>query len=366
MDTGTKISGFAHLGLIGAALFGGLFQGAPPTFEVRDVTVVSSEQFAALIAAQRPPDTAVVPDAPTAPEPDSQTPTIATPTPEPEIVQDPPQSTAAPEPEAVPDTLPEPLPPETEATDTAPTIQPPDPVDTPLPPAAVASPEPRPVERVAPRPVAAPPEATRPDDIARPDTSSDNGAEAPKPQEDATAPPEATDRITPDANTHVSRLAPAASVRPPKRRPAAPARPSATETPSTQDAVNAALTEALGGSDGDTAAPAVSGPPLTDGEKSDLVVAVSRCWNVGSLSSAALETTVVVGVQMTEQGQPVTSSIRLLSHSGGSDQSADQAFQAARRAIIRCGAKGYDLPVEKYGQWRDIEMTFNPERMRIR
>jgi hypothetical protein len=24
------------------------------------------------------------------------------------------------------------------------------------------------------------------------------------------------------------------------------------------------------------------------------------------------------------------------------------------------------LPVEKYDHWRDIEMTFNPERMRIK
>jgi hypothetical protein len=42
------------------------------------------------------------------------------------------------------------------------------------------------------------------------------------------------------------------------------------------------------------------------------------------------------------------------------------AFDAARRAIIRCGAKGFDLPAEKYAQWREVEMTFNPESMRIR
>ena len=41
-------------------------------------------------------------------------------------------------------------------------------------------------------------------------------------------------------------------------------------------------------------------------------------------------------------------------------------IEAARRAIIRCGADGYKLPPEKYDQWRDIEMTFNPEKMRIK
>ena len=45
---------------------------------------------------------------------------------------------------------------------------------------------------------------------------------------------------------------------------------------------------------------------------------------------------------------------------------AQQAFEAARRAIIRCGVSGFDLPAEKYDQWQEIEMTFNPEQMRIK
>ena len=119
----------------------------------------------------------------------------------------------------------------------------------------------------------------------------------------------------------------------------------------------------------DAPAPAAaepSGPPLSAGEKESLRVAVSSCWNVGSLSTEALRTTVVVSVAMNQDGTPITGSITLESSSGGSDGAARQAFEAARRAIIRCGASGYALPAEKYGQWRDIEMTFNPERMRIK
>jgi hypothetical protein len=122
-----------------------------------------------------------------------------------------------------------------------------------------------------------------------------------------------------------------------------------------------ALAEALGGA---TQAPA--GPPLSAGEKEAMRVAVSQCWNVGSLSSAAMATTVVVAVDMGQDGMPDTNSIRLLSSSGGDDSSARQAFEAARRAIIRCARGGYALPAEKYAHWREIEMTFNPERMRIR
>ena len=42
------------------------------------------------------------------------------------------------------------------------------------------------------------------------------------------------------------------------------------------------------------------------------------------------------------------------------------AFEAARRAVLRCQRGGFDLPIEKYDHWRDIEMTFNPEKMRRR
>ena len=93
---------------------------------------------------------------------------------------------------------------------------------------------------------------------------------------------------------------------------------------------------------------------------------MSSCWNVGSLSTEALRTTVVVAVTMAQDGRPDTNSIRMLSSSGGDGASARQAFEAARRAIIRCAGDGYDLPAEKYSHWREIEMTFNPAQMRLR
>jgi hypothetical protein len=105
---------------------------------------------------------------------------------------------------------------------------------------------------------------------------------------------------------------------------------------------------------------------LTAGEKETLRVAVSSCWNVGSLSSEALQTTVVVSVAMNKDGTPIAGSISMESSSGGATAAARQAYEAARRAIIRCGARGYDLPAEKFGQWQNIEMTFNPERMRVK
>ena len=109
-----------------------------------------------------------------------------------------------------------------------------------------------------------------------------------------------------------------------------------------------------------------AGPPLTGTERRALQVAVQKCWNVGSMSSAAMRTTVVVAVTMDKDAHPIYGTIKLIGHSGGNQQAVNQAFGAARRAIMRCGMTGYNLPVEKYARWRDIELTFDPERMRAR
>jgi len=206
--------------------------------------------------------------------------------------------------------------------------------------------------------------------VARPEVAPEDGAEVAGEEQEATAPEEAATEIVTEAERPET-PAPAASVRPRAR----PARAAETETaaapaePPVPDTDRDAVSDALAAALSDESVPATrraSGPPLSAGEKDALRVAVQQCWNVGSLSSEALATTVVVAVEMAETGRPDTASIRMLRHSGGSAQAARQAFEAARRAIIRCGADGYELPQEKYAQWRDIEMTFNPEKMRIK
>jgi hypothetical protein len=221
----------------------------------------------------------------------------------------------------------------------------------------------------------------RVDDVARPEVAPDAGAVVEEAPQEATAPEEAATEIVTEAERPRD-PAPTSSPRPrarpaPRPAPEAPPAPAPTEIaeprpetpreapPATdRGAVSDALAAALGQGTPTPERPA--GPPLTAGEKDALRVAVQRCWNVGSLSSEALATTVVVTVRMFETSKPDTSSIRMLSHSGGSAEAARQAYEAARRAIIRCGNDGFDLPPEKFEQWRDIEMTFNPERMRIK
>ncbi|MEO9650645.1 MAG: energy transducer TonB [Roseobacter sp.] len=380
MHNGHYISGGAHLVLLGWMAFGDVFAAEPLPFQATDVSVISTDAFDALLAAGQPPQSAtevaqplapdVVPEAPDVPAPDQQT-TLSQP-----------EQTATPEVETPPDVshiLP--VPPPADISDQAPVLNQPEADIAVLVPEVSDTPVPQASERVAPEAVAPPdPEAT-PDSVEQQAVAPDAAGETVEEPSEATAPEAASTEIVTEAERPARSLE--ASRRPPARRPAPPVRtvePAAepttdsaseptveaatSEPQSTDDAVTSALQEALGTP---TPSPEVQqGPPLSAGEKDSLRVAVSSCWNVGSLSTDALNATVVVELSMSQDGKPVTSSIRMASSSGGSDAAARQAFEAARRAIIRCGARGFNLPVEKYSQWQEIEMTFNPERMRIK
>ena len=123
----------------------------------------------------------------------------------------------------------------------------------------------------------------------------------------------------------------------------------------------AAIADALKQAQG---APLSQGGGLSGSEIDDLRLSVEACWNLGRLSSAAMRISVTLAFDMNRDGTPVIGSIRRIDPDRSS--AAQQAFEAARAAIIRCGREGYDLPIEKYADWRQIELTFNPEQMRQR
>lgn len=381
MQTGTKISLTAHVGLMGWVVFGAWFPSEPLPFQVQEVTVISSAEFALLSLQHSAPEIADEPPTLSPPDQEPAVPEVATqsdavpdtlvpepiapPAPDPEVEDRP-----EPEPEPTPSLVPSPVP------------QAPEPPS--LPEVATLVPAPfepqvaQPADRVAPMPIAPPAPDTAVDEIVQPEIAPDEGSESQQEVQQATAPEAASDRIVTEAEEQDEQasVAPRQSLRPRTRprRPTPLETPVETATPAApveqpadvpNDAVADAVAEAIAGG-GDVIAPVPSGPPLTNVEMTALRISVSNCWNVGSLSTDALGTTVVVGVSLSQDGKPQVGSIRMLSSTGGSGTAAKQAFEAARRAIIRCGAKGFQLPPEKYGQWRDIEMTFNPERMRIK
>lgn len=73
----------------------------------------------------------------------------------------------------------------------------------------------------------------------------------------------------------------------------------------------------------------------------------------------------MVSVNLAKNGRPEADSIKMGSYNGTNDAAAEQAFEAARRAIIRCGADGFDLLSDEYEEWKTITLEFDPKRMRI-
>ncbi|MEO0372277.1 MAG: energy transducer TonB [Pseudomonadota bacterium] len=365
LDTGQKISAVGHVGLLSVAVFGGTFSAEPLPFQVTEVTAISAEEYAALFEAEPSPEAVANVDTPEPPEA-GQPPNVNA-VEDTDIAQDTPEATEAVEPDDTPD-VPDPAPPEAEVSDEPPVLQPPEEDVAVLVPEIAEESRPEAAPRVAPETIAQPDPDVQIDDVDQQATTNDDTSEQAEEAQSETAREAAAERLLTEA---LEDAAPARSLRP-KSRPQTRPEPAETETAEPaepaepeRDAVEDAIAAALGGTD-EQAQTAPSGPPLTSGEKDALRVAVQQCWNVGSLSTDALNTTVIVGMSMSQDGRPDVGSIEMLSSSGGSGAAASQAFEAARRAIIRCGANGFPLPVEKYHQWRNIEITFNPENMRIR
>ena len=128
------------------------------------------------------------------------------------------------------------------------------------------------------------------------------------------------------------------------------------------DALNAAL---MAGDD-TPAGPEAATAPSAEQSIRSMQRAVAECWNIGAMSSAALSTIVVVEMELTRDGKPVANSIKMLGFEGGDETSAERAFETALRAILKCGTQGFELPKNQFETWRRVELTFNPDKMRVR
>ncbi len=84
---------------------------------------------------------------------------------------------------------------------------------------------------------------------------------------------------------------------------------------------------------------------------------VATCWNISALSPEAQATTVTLAVTLGPDAMPQADAITLLA-SDAPAAVAQEAFAAARRAILRCGAPGLSLPAADYDSWRHMELTF--------
>lgn len=102
---------------------------------------------------------------------------------------------------------------------------------------------------------------------------------------------------------------------------------------------------------------------MSAGELDGVRNAINKCWNVGAISSAALQVKLTLRVEMSPDGKPIYSSITMTKHSGGDDAVAQQAFEAARRAVIRstqgCNGPGLALDPAKFATWNVMNLNFD-------
>ncbi|SFR32495.1 Cell division and transport-associated protein TolA [Yoonia tamlensis] len=375
---GTYISATGHILLIGWLFFGWGFDADPLEFDAMDVSVISGEAFEEMLAARTPVPGDASPTAPMLPE------IVDTPPPLPPVASPvapalPPETVDQPDVELPPPAAPAPL--VTEAEPTPPEA--PDTPDAPPPSPNVdinAPPAPTQADRVASTPTAPPPPDAQVDDIVREEVVPDatTTAEVVTEETTPTAPEEtateiAIENVKPSGlvDTSLRPVSRPSRPTPPAPEPATPTQtaetPAAPEPPS-DDAVEAALAAALAvetpAAPATAAAPAVAaGPPMTGAERDSFRLSVNRCWNVDP-GSVASRVTVEVAFELDRNGQ-VIGQPRLVSSDG--DQSAvNIAFEAARRAILRCQSGGYPLPADKYEQWKDVVFTFDPSGMRLR
>lgn len=376
METGTYISGLGHVAVIGWAIIGGsLFNASTTTeFQVSDVSVISEAAFAALVseapntasdvAALTAPETTTTPDIPAAddlprlvPLNAPVEPAAAEEIPNFESVQEnirsnvqieAPELADAPTTDSQGATLILPIAPLAERDQSG--QEAPDRL-------AILAPEvpaPRVDSTPAPKPPTDAEKARETENATVPDASAEKQADATEEK----APDEAATEIITEAEKQETTSAPVRSSRP-KGRPAKLA-----EKPAASSAIDQAIARDQAARSQSTQPASVpSGPPLTSGEREGLRLAVRECWNVNPTSEAA-RITVTVALSLQKSGLPISASIRQVAASEGSTSAQGSAFEAARRAILRCSGSGYKLPAEKYEQWRDVEITFNPEKMR--
>ena len=387
VSTGTILSGIGHAVLILWVILGDWLFAAQDTPEiaVTTMTMMTSAEFDAMKAAvASPPRPQAKPQLETPPQevapPEPVVPDVPAPEPQPE-----------PDPQPAPDPAPEVLPEPDPAAE-------PQPIEVPEP-IAPSAPEEQILPSVSPevQPEAQAADIVSPEPTPQPEpdveTSTDpTQATSDVPTEDPVEVPEDTnetvavetgDVIKTEANQdQTDALGLQTSLRP-KSRPARPEPDAVAEDPppepatedtaqtdaDVQDALEAALNEVVEEPAADSGSEAVASPaggdPMSEGEIGDFRRAIGNKWNLGSASTDALRTTIVIRVTFGPDAAP--QGFELIESDGPSAAATQTAFEAARRAIIRAsGDGGIPLPPEKYETWKVLELEFNPTGMRLR
>jgi hypothetical protein len=324
MRAGVVVSTIAHVAIIGWGLVSlpKALEDSPP-IETLPVELVTMDELTDL--AMGTPTAEPEPPAPEPqPEPDPTPPPPPPPPPPPAPEPEPAPEAPPPEPVATPPTL-TPIPPPPEAKPEPEPAPPPEPAPAPVPPTRVAAvetptvpPDPAPLPRARPRVTTPATTASIPPPTVTPTPT-------PPPP---TPPP--TEQFNPAAIAALIDLSP----------PAAPAPPAEAPTPG------------LGITDGRFDA------AMTQNELAAMRERIMQCWTVpqGAVSATELRTEVLM--RLTPDGS-IMGTPEIISRPYG--RYSNIAPESVVRAIMQCSP--YNLPAEKYAEWREIILDFNPVQM---
>ena len=101
--------------------------------------------------------------------------------------------------------------------------------------------------------------------------------------------------------------------------------------------------------------------PLTKEEEQNLVLNIRQCWNVPVGLENDSSNVIIMGIKLSIDGNLEEDPVNLSPNSG---VGMIQAYEAARRAVLRC--QPYKLPADKYETWREMEIELDPSEMVLR
>ena len=101
----------------------------------------------------------------------------------------------------------------------------------------------------------------------------------------------------------------------------------------------------------------IDSPPLLNSEIENFRESVAECWGVKNFYNPK-KGSVTLAFAMDRQGKIDPDSLKSISNTFEDSRSAQNAFQRAKRALMKCGVNGYDLPASKYQHWKRMELTF--------
>src|SRR5262249_51002793 len=105
-----------------------------------------------------------------------------------------------------------------------------------------------------------------------------------------------------------------------------------------------------------------SAMPLSMSEKDAIRQQFQRCWNVPAGAKDAANLIVTLRVDLTQDGTVTT--VRRVGDEAryNSDSFFRAAADSAMRAVHECSPLK-NLPTEKYENWSEMELTFDPKEM---